>query len=555
MRKDIAMGFDYQRRDDGIVVVTMDMDGQSANTMSGVYHALMGATVARLEGEPGLRGVVIASAKKTFFAGGDLHALLANRGADAAYRDWLVEDKGFLRRLEKLGVPVVAAINGAALGGGLEICLACHHRVILDESAALTGLPEVTLGLLPGAGGCARLPWLTGVAPALDLLLTGRTVAPAEALSLGLVDRIVPERADLLPAALAWIEAQDAPPVQPWDRPRAPRPEGEMIALRALLAESRARVQAQTRGLMPGPQKIIEIVEAGLVLDIDSVLALETRHFCALVGLPETRAAITLNFFAKHALRSGKLRPEGPRTRIEAVAITGDGPLAGGLAALAAKRGLGAGPDAVSLTCEGAEIRLTTVEGATVALCPQRLDPPGAVVEILRQAGTTEASLALAHDLVLRLGLLPLVVADRPGRFLGRLSAALEDETRLLLAEGAEPGALKALAAAGGLDLPLDAAPITDAGTDPDALPRLLCRMALEALACLAEGVVGHAAAADLASVEGAGFPRHLGGAACYARAEGFATLTGDLALRRGPRFQLTPGLCDWLRDTPPYTA
>ncbi|MEC7256470.1 MAG: enoyl-CoA hydratase/isomerase family protein [Pseudomonadota bacterium] len=211
------MGFDYRRDASGIVIVTMDMDGQSANTMSQVYHQLMGDTVARLESEPGLAGVVFTSAKKTFFAGGDLHGLMQSAGGDAAYQDWLNEDKGYLRRLEHLPVPVVAAINGAALGGGFEICLACNHRIVVDDPGAVVGLPEVTLGLLPGAGGVVRLPRMLPMAPALDLLLSGRFVAPPEALELGLVDQIVPTRDDLLPAALEWISSAQARAVQPWE--------------------------------------------------------------------------------------------------------------------------------------------------------------------------------------------------------------------------------------------------------------------------------------------------------------------------------------------------
>ncbi|MCA2013665.1 enoyl-CoA hydratase/isomerase family protein [Cereibacter sphaeroides] len=536
------MGFDYQRRDDGIVVVTMDMDGQSANTMSQVYHDLMGATVARLEGEAGLKGVVIASAKKTFFAGGDLHALLANEGADAAYRAWLNEDKGFLRRLEQLGAPVVAAINGAALGGGLEICLACHHRVIVEDRAAVTGLPEVTLGLLPGAGGCARLPWLTGLAPALDLLLSGRMMAPAEALDLGVVDELVPTRDDLLPAALAWIHAQTEPPVQSWDRPVAPRSEVEMAKARTLLAETRARIMAETRGLLPGPLKIIELVEAGLVMEVDTVLALESRLFCDLLGLPETRAAITLNFFAANALRSGKLRPDGPRHRIEALEITGDG--ADALTALARKRRITVGPAPLKAQVTGDEILL-----GEAGEDPLRLHRSGPVVEI--HAGAPAAT-ARAYDLVPQLGLMPLVVR---GAFLDRLRAALQDEVAHLLDEGNAPGALAAQAHAAGLDLtlPEGEGPVADDVTD-----RLLTRLSLEALTALAEGVLQHEAEADLASVQAAGFPRHLGGAVQYAREQGpdaFLARCDALADRLGDRFRPSSALRAYLRDAKSYAA
>jgi len=537
------MGFEYHRRGDNIVVVTMDMDGQSANTMSHAYHELMGATLARLESEQGLSGVIITSAKKTFFAGGDLNALLANPGADAAYRAWLNDDKAFLRRLERLGVPTVAAINGAALGGGLEICLACNHRVIVDDRAAVTGLPEVTLGLLPGAGGCARLPRLTGLAPALDLLLTGRMVPPSEALELGIVDRIVPSHGELLPAALDWIHEQTEVPMQPWDRIQSLRSEAEMTEARTLIATTRGRVLAETKGLMPGPLKIIEVVEAGLVMDIDTVLALETRLFCDLLGLTETRAAIMLNFFASNALRSGKLRPEGPRHRIEALEITGEG--AEALAALAAKHRITCGPAPLKARLAGNEIMLRETGEK-----PLRLRSEGSVIEI--EAGAPDAT-TRAYDLARQLGKLPVVVTEHS--FIGRLRDAQNDEIRRLLVEGNAPAALTVQARALGLDLDL---PDIDGPVAKDSIDRLLYRVSLEAMDCIAEGLLRHEAEADLASVHGFGFPRHLGGAVQFARGQSLETFFARcdaLASRHGDRFRPSSALRTHFRVARPYAA
>ena len=153
----------YEKGQDNIVVLTIDMPGQSANTMNAVYREAMGQTVARLEAEKdSIAGVIVTSAKKTFFAGGDLNELIKVTKADAKpFYDMILNIKGQLRRLETLGKPVVAAINGAALGGGWEICLACHHRIALDNSSVQLGLPEVTLGLLPGGGGVVRMVAIT----------------------------------------------------------------------------------------------------------------------------------------------------------------------------------------------------------------------------------------------------------------------------------------------------------------------------------------------------------------------------------------------------------
>src|ERR1051325_9771295 len=185
----------YEKGDDGIVVLTLDDPNQSANTMNAAYAASIRATVDRLEAEKDdIKGVVITSGKKTFFAGGDLNDLKQATKENAEEIAGFVRDgKAVLRRLETLGVPVVAAINGAALGGGLEICLACHHRVIVDDPKAVVGFPEVQLGLLPGAGGVVRSVRMVGIVDALmQVLLQGQRLKPAKAKELGIVDEVVP---------------------------------------------------------------------------------------------------------------------------------------------------------------------------------------------------------------------------------------------------------------------------------------------------------------------------------------------------------------------------
>src|SRR5919107_911494 len=184
----------WDQGDDGIVVLTLDDPNQSANTMNAAYKASMEAAVDRLEAEKdSIRGVVITSAKKTFFAGGDLNDLKAVTKAQAGeFAGFVRENKARLRRLETLGKPVVAAINGAALGGGLEICLACHHRVIVDDPKAVLGFPEVQLGLLPGAGGVVRSVRMVGIVDALmQWLLQGQRHRPVKAKELAFVDEVV----------------------------------------------------------------------------------------------------------------------------------------------------------------------------------------------------------------------------------------------------------------------------------------------------------------------------------------------------------------------------
>ena len=173
----------YEKGQDQIVVLTIDMPGQSANTMNAVYRDAMAATVARLQDEhTSFAGVIITSAKPTFFAGGDLNELILV-GKDRAqwFQAMVTELKAQLRSLETLGKPVVAAINGAALGGGWEICLACHHRIALNAGNVRIGLPEVTLGLLPGAGGVVRMVRMLGLEKALPYLLEGKKLGVQQA--------------------------------------------------------------------------------------------------------------------------------------------------------------------------------------------------------------------------------------------------------------------------------------------------------------------------------------------------------------------------------------
>ncbi len=203
----------YEKGPDNIVVLTLDLPGQSANTMNAAYREAMAAILERLEAErDGIAGVIITSAKKTFFAGGDLNELIQVTPADAAtFYAMVLRIKGQLRRLETLGKPVVAAIAGAALGGGWEICLACHWRIALDASHVQLGLPEVTLGLLPGGGGVVRMVRLLGLEKALPYLVEGKKVRPQEALKAGLIHDIATDSDDLLAKARAWILANPAP--------------------------------------------------------------------------------------------------------------------------------------------------------------------------------------------------------------------------------------------------------------------------------------------------------------------------------------------------------
>jgi 3-hydroxyacyl-CoA dehydrogenase/enoyl-CoA hydratase/3-hydroxybutyryl-CoA epimerase len=334
--------FIYEKDADGIVTVTMDMQGQSANTMNERYVPGMDEVMAKLRAEPDLKGVVFASAKKTFFAGGDLKLILNIQKADDETFHYIEENKRPYRDLEKLPVPVVAAINGAALGGGYELCLACNHRVIADVKGAVVGLPEVTLGLLPGAGGVVRLTKLLGLEKALPHLTEGKPVKPQTALKAGMVDEVVATTDDLIPAAKAWIKANPDTHTQPWDQKGFRYPGGDVLhpKIRQMIVGSSAFLYSKTRGLLPAPAKILDIAVNSMRIDYDAALRMESRGLCALVTTPECKAAISTFFFGMQAIKSGAVRPQGDRWAAKSSAILGAGMMGSGIAWAHANTGL-----------------------------------------------------------------------------------------------------------------------------------------------------------------------------------------------------------------------
>ncbi|MCV7431609.1 3-hydroxyacyl-CoA dehydrogenase NAD-binding domain-containing protein [Mycolicibacterium bacteremicum] len=325
---------------DGIVVLTLDDPQQSANTMNTRYVESMGAVVQRLEDErETITGVVITSAKKTFFAGGDLNELLAAKPEDAA--DMTAHTnrvKGQLRRLEKLGKPVVAAINGAALGGGLEIALATHHRIAVDARGVVIGLPEVGLGLLPGGGGIVRTVRMLGIDAALnDVLLQGPRLSVGKAVKLGLVDRTVGSAEELLPAAKAWITANPAA-AQPWDTPGYTIPGGIPATVSALSAVLRKQLKGSP---LEAPRAIMAAAVEGAQVDFDTASSIETRYFVQLATGQVAKNMIKAYFFDLQAINAGKSRPEGYDTfRATKVGILGAGMMGAGIAYVSALAGI-----------------------------------------------------------------------------------------------------------------------------------------------------------------------------------------------------------------------
>src|SRR3954451_10887430 len=263
----------WEKDADGIVTLTLDDPTGSANVMNEHYQESMHNAVEKLvrlvaEDPDSVTGVVITSAKKTFFAGGDLKGMIKAQPEDAGEFFSTVEAvKRDLRTLEMLGKPVVAAINGAALGGGLEIALAAHHRIIADVPGAVVGFPEVTLGLLPGGGGVTRSVRMFGIQKAfMEVLSQGTRFKPGKAKETGLVDEVLPTVEELIPAAKAWIKANPDSHTQPWDATGYKMPGGTPAspALAGNLPSFPALLRKQRKGApMRPPRAIVGVVVAG----------------------------------------------------------------------------------------------------------------------------------------------------------------------------------------------------------------------------------------------------------------------------------------------------
>lgn len=340
--------FKWDVDDQGIVTLVMDDPNQPVNTMNETFQTALTETVKKLqEGveKKEISGVVLTSAKKTFFAGGDIKAMIRATPEDAADLTRQVDGmKADLRALETLGVPVVAALNGAALGGGLEIALATHHRIATDAKGAKFGLPEVTLGLLPGGGGVTRTVRMLGLQEALmKVLTTGRQFNAEAAVKAGLIDEVVPAD-QLIDAAKAWIK-DNPEAVQPWDVKGYKIPGGtpSTPALAQYLPSFPANVTKQLKGApMPAPRAILKAaVEGAQLRNIEEATKVETRYFVELVTGPTAKNMMQAFFFDLQYANGGGSRPKDiERRQFRKLGMVGAGMMGAAIAYVAAKAGM-----------------------------------------------------------------------------------------------------------------------------------------------------------------------------------------------------------------------
>ncbi len=334
------MAIRYEKDEQNIVTLTLDMPGRNANVINEAFGEALAQTLAKLQAETDLAGVIITSAKKTFMAGADLEDLELFSEAEKVFQGSEALKAGF-RQLETLGVPVVAALNGSALGGGYELALACHHRIALDSPQIKVGFPEVQLGLLPGGGGIVRLTRMIGLQASFPFLIESKQPKAQEAKTAGLIDDLAADQEQLMAKAKAWILANPKAK-QPWDQPgyRMPGGNAQHPKVVQMLAIAPAMLRKQTYGNYPAPEAIMRTAVLGSTLDFDTASRLESRAFTEVATSQVARNMINAFWFQLNQINKGASRPDLPPTETNKVGILGAGMMGHGIAYVTAWAGM-----------------------------------------------------------------------------------------------------------------------------------------------------------------------------------------------------------------------
>jgi len=329
----------------GIATITIDVPNRPMNVFTPALMADLDAALATVKADAAVRGILITSAKSSFIAGADIKDLVTffDRGLPASEAFGYSQSlSGLLRRIEICGKPVAAALNGLALGGGLELALACHHRVLTDDPKAVVGLPEVKIGLLPGAGGTQRVPRLIGIAAAAKFLTDGSSLAPAEALKLGLVHVVAP-KAEVAERARQWLLTSPEPSA-PWDRKGFRIPGGaglSNVAVAQTFAIGTALVTKMTQRNYPAPAAILSALYEGTAVPFDTGLRIESKYFATLLTGAVARNLMRTLFVHKGELDKLSRRPaDVPKQSLTRLGVLGAGMMGAGIAHVAAAAGV-----------------------------------------------------------------------------------------------------------------------------------------------------------------------------------------------------------------------
>lgn len=336
----------YEISPDAVIVLTLDAPRSPVNLMSESFrhdlHEAVKRVQADLKDRPDLLGVIINSAKSSFFAGADLKAMLTIGPSQAAsFFEQVQSLKADLRTLEKLGKPVVAMIQGSALGGGLELALACHHRIAVNKAGIEIGFPEASLGLLPGAGGIVKTVRLKGLQAAVQVISESKRLSVSEALDMGWITQVVASEDALMPAALAALRSGACSQV--WDDPKHRIPGGgpSQASIASMLSVAPAMLVEKTRGNFPAQEAILAVAVEGAQVDFETALRIESRWLTRLAIGQVAKNMIQSFFFHLNEIKADRSRPQGEAARMTMkLGILGAGMMGSGIAWAAASRGV-----------------------------------------------------------------------------------------------------------------------------------------------------------------------------------------------------------------------
>ncbi len=336
-----ALNHFFAESDNGIITVTIDQADRKMNVIGDGFTESFAILADSFTKDDSAKGMILTSAKDTFVVGADIDSLADIKTAEQAFD--LVQDlKASMRKLELSGKPVVAAMTGTALGGGLELALACHYRIAIDSPKTKLGLPEVKLGLLPGGGGTQRLPRLVGIQKALEMMTQGLELRPQAAKDIGLIDATASDQADMLAQAKEWIKANPSAQ-QPWDKKGFKIPGGDSKNPKVVPMFSIAPAMAnqKSHGNYPAITHIMSCVFEGCMVDIDTGLEIESRYFAACVLSPESKNMINTLWTQLNSIKKGQSRPDGfERYKTKKVGVLGAGMMGAGIAYVSAKAGM-----------------------------------------------------------------------------------------------------------------------------------------------------------------------------------------------------------------------
>ena len=330
--------FTYEVDSDGIGVITIDQKDNPTNLFSYGFIEEYISTAHKAISDANVKGVILTSGRRMFMAGADLRELEKQSVSAAEQLEAMMKMHQGMRAIETGGKPFVAAINGVALGGGLELCLVCHHRICLDNPKIKIGFPEVQVGLLPGGGGTAKTPYLMGLQSALMYMLQGIQANPKKAMKDGLIDALATSQDDMMAAAKEWI-ANNPTPMQPWDNKKHRIPGGGLMTPNGAQTMMGAigNVRKMTHGNYPAAQAIMSVVHDGIQVKIDRALEIEARYFTQVQNTKEAKNLIRTGFLGVQAAKKGKAKPKGLDTyEIKKLGVLGAGMMGAGIAYVSA---------------------------------------------------------------------------------------------------------------------------------------------------------------------------------------------------------------------------